>query len=298
MKQLICRKYSVLAGALMLLTACDTRPTPEQQAKANQLVQNTLDNMVFAEGGTFLMGDFGGKDGVSTLYYSFDKDNKFVHNVTLDSFSLSKQKVSWGEFLLWLEIMGRPLPKNYIKLREWTDYPPAKEFIKDNYLASVNWQDAKDYCQWVGQQSGLPVDLPTEAQWEYAARSRGQFLRLATHDGKFASVIADDALSYAPLGERQPNPLGLYDMMGNGWDWTNDWYDENYYAASPEKNPQGPETGTLKVARGSAGTDIFKNQNIDRYAMPPVLTNITITGRGFRCAVQSPIPIQKSANSR
>ncbi|MEI9749308.1 SUMF1/EgtB/PvdO family nonheme iron enzyme, partial [Moellerella wisconsensis] len=218
--------------SIVLLTACDTRPTSEQQAKANQLVQNTLDNMVFAEGGTFLMGDFGGKDGVSTLYYSPRKDNKFVHNVTLDSFSLSKQKVSWGEFLLWLEIMDRPLPMSYIELREWVTYPPAKEYIKDNYLASVNWQDAKDYCQWVGQQSGLPVDLPTEAQWEYAARSRGQFLRLATHDGKFASVIADDALSYAPLGERQPNPLGLYDMMGNGWDWTNDWYDANYYAVS------------------------------------------------------------------
>lgn len=171
-----------------------------------------------------------------------------------------------------------------------------KKFTNDNYLASVNWQDAKDYCQWIGQQSGLPVDLPTEAQWEYAARSRGQFLNYSSDDGKFGDFIAPSSKAYIPLNMRKPNPLGLYDMIGNGWDWTNDWYDENYYSVSPEKNPQGPQSGTTKVTRGSAGTNFMDNQNIERYAMPPVLTEIMSTGRGFRCAIQSPKPISTTEN--
>lgn len=97
---------------------CDQQPTAEQQKQAQQLVNSTLNNMVFVEGGTFLMGDFGGKDGKSNFVYSLSKDNKFTHNVTLDSFSISKSKVSWGEYLQWLDIMGKPLPENYKKLKE------------------------------------------------------------------------------------------------------------------------------------------------------------------------------------
>ncbi|MTB66260.1 SUMF1/EgtB/PvdO family nonheme iron enzyme [Providencia sp. wls1943] len=277
---------------IVILAGCDNPPTAEQQKQAQQLVNNTLNNMVFVEGGTFLMGDFGGKDGKSNFVYSISKDNKFTHNVTLDSFSISKSKVSWGEYLLWINLTNKPLPKSYIAIKEWTSYPPAKEFIKDNYLASVGWQDAKDYCQWIGQQSGLPVDLPTEAQWEYAARSQGQFISLATYNQQFDTEVMHSSRAFVPLNTRKPNQIGLYDMMGNGWDWTNDWYDENYYSASPSKNPQGPISGIKKVARGSAGTDIFKNLTINRYAMEPVLNDITITGRGFRCAIQSPTPIQ------
>ncbi|WPA90884.1 SUMF1/EgtB/PvdO family nonheme iron enzyme [Providencia zhijiangensis] len=293
MKMLWCLSVPLLIGSLV---GCDNTPTAEQQKQAQQLVNDTLNNMVFVEGGTFLMGDFGGKDGVSTLYYSPRKDNKFTHNVTLDSFSISKSKVSWGEYLLWIDLTNKPLPKSYIAIKEWTRYPPAKEFIKDNYLASVGWQDAKDYCQWIGQQSGLPVDLPTEAQWEYAARSQGQFLRYSTDNGQFGTFVDPSSEPYIVLNKRKPNPLGLYDMLGNGWDWTNDWYDENYYSVSPEKNPQGPQSGTTKVTRGSAGTNFMDNQNIERYAMPPVLTEIMSTGRGFRCAIQSPTPISITEN--
>ncbi|QLR03560.1 formylglycine-generating enzyme family protein [Providencia rettgeri] len=293
MKMVWCLSLPLLIGSLV---GCDHTPTAEQQKQAQQLVNDTLNNMVFVEGGTFLMGDFGGKDGKSNFVYSISKDNKFTHNVTLDSFSISKSKVSWGEYLQWLDIMGKPLPENYKKLKEQVRYVSMKKFTNDNYLASVNWQDAKDYCQWIGQQSGLPVDLPTEAQWEYAARSRGQFLNYSSDDGKFGDFIDPSSKAYIPLNMRKPNPLGLYDMIGNGWDWTNDWYDENYYSVSPEKNPQGPQSGTTKVTRGSAGTNFMDNQNIERYAMPPVLTEIMSTGRGFRCAIQSPTPISTAEN--
>ena len=113
------------------------------------------------------------------------------------------------------------------------------------------------------------MDLPTEAQWEYAARNRGQFWVVATDNGKMElgrnARTFDERSAYAkkfgltrlepslPLGAFPPNPLGLYDMMTEGHEWMLDWYDPDYYAKSPEKNPAGPETGARKVLRSSRG---------------------------------------------
>ncbi|WP_052446551.1 formylglycine-generating enzyme family protein [Geoalkalibacter ferrihydriticus] len=120
------------------------------------------------------------------------------------------------------------------------------------YPAGVSWQEAHDYCAWLGEQSGLPFALPTEAQWEYAARSRGKVVPFATDTG-----LIEPGVNYPPstrypfpVGNFPPNPLGFYDMSGNVQEWVADWYDPAYYSKSPEHNPQGPETGTEKVYRG------------------------------------------------
>ncbi|HHR5880709.1 TPA: formylglycine-generating enzyme family protein [Providencia alcalifaciens] len=274
---------------------CDHTPTAEQQKQAQQLINDSLQNMVFIEGGTFLMGDFGsGHDGKSTLPYSLGTDNKFVHDVTLDNFSLSKYRVTWYQFNLWKELTRQSLTETYKDLSTQNELPSWKESTQDNYPASVDWQDAKDYCLWLGQQTGLPIDLPTEAQWEYAARNRGQFVLFASKDGTYNNgQEGGDALvaaGFYPVGNFPPTPLGLYDMVGNGLDWINDWYDANYYKYSPSRNPQGPEQGKEKVMRGSEGNFYLKNLTIIRSSRP--LKNGIRPKLGFRCAVQSPNPIQ------
>ncbi|WP_374447800.1 formylglycine-generating enzyme family protein [Providencia sp.] len=212
---------TILIAGLGLLTGCDQQLTAEQETQKQQLINQSLGNMVFIEGGTFLMGDFGsGHDDKSTLPYSIGKDNKFVHDVTLDSFSLSKYRVTWGQFNLWRELTKKPLTDTYQELKNEKLIPKWIESTQDSYPASVDWQDAKDYCLWLGQQTGLPFDLPTEAQWEYAARNRGQFIVFASKDGTYndgsqggEALFATD---FAPVGVYPPTPLGLYDMMGGG----------------------------------------------------------------------------------
>ncbi|NIH22708.1 formylglycine-generating enzyme family protein [Providencia heimbachae] len=287
--------FSIALFPFLFLLGCDQQLTTEQETQKQQLINDSHQNMVFIEGGTFLMGDFGsGHDGKSTLPYSLGKDNKFVHNVTLDSFSLSKYRVTWAQFNLWRELIGLPLTDRYKDLKSRNIMKDWQESTQDNYPASVDWQDAKDYCLWLGQQAQLPIDLPTEAQWEYAARNRGQFVLFASKDGTYNNGREKgDALfatDFAPVGHYPPTPLGLYDMMGGGFDWMNDWYAVDYYEHSPVKNPQGPEQGKEKVIRGADGSFYLKNLTMNRRSSP--LKNRNIPGLGFRCAVQSPTPIQ------
>ncbi|EJD6412136.1 SUMF1/EgtB/PvdO family nonheme iron enzyme, partial [Providencia rettgeri] len=122
---------------LGLLTGCDQQLTPEQENQKQQLINDSLHNMVFIEGGTFLMGDFGsGHDGKSTLPYSLGKDNKFVHNVTLDSFSLSKYRVTWGQFNLWRKLTSQPLTDRYLDLSTQKEIKDWQVSTQDNYPAS------------------------------------------------------------------------------------------------------------------------------------------------------------------
>lgn len=154
--------------------------------------------------------------------------------------------------------------------------------LKGDYSVSVTWQQAKDYCQWLGKESGKNIDLPTEAQWEYAARSRGQYLSFATNNGKFeeGENIPNEnkldeytdgvGLPYYPFGKYPPNPLGIYDMGLSGSEWVNDWYASDYYSNSPVNDPQGPENGTRKVLRGYVGGDSQYALTIFRQSKFPV----------------------------
>ncbi|WP_350304643.1 formylglycine-generating enzyme family protein [Photorhabdus viridis] len=279
--------YPITAGlALLVLVGCkgEKKIQVEQQA----LVKEALAEMAPVEGGSFMMGDFGPQMG-KHIPLTPDQDNKPEHKVTLDSFSIAKYKVTWGQLNRYWAILGKPKSDAYNSMKGNSGEYFAR-ISGDNYPASVEWQEAKDYCQWLGKVSGEPVDLPTEAQWEYAARSRGQLFIFANNNNRFAlGNNFTDLVS--PVGSYPPNPLGLYDMMGNGKDWVNDWYAADYYQNSPERNPQGPEQGDKKVMRGIAGkdeslsttvtrsntsSDSFKNG--DHY----------LPGYGFRCVINRP----------
>ncbi|NHB94588.1 formylglycine-generating enzyme family protein [Photorhabdus cinerea] len=286
MKRIIC--YPLITG-LLLLTLAGCKDEKKTQAEQQALVKEALAEMVPVAGGSFMMGDFGMRDG-DNLFYNSDIDNKYEHKVTLNSFSIAKYKVTWGQFNRYREILDLPKTATYNKLRQNRTAQYLVESTGDNYPVSVDWQDAKDYCQWLGKVSGKRGDLPTEAQWEYAARSRGQLFIFASSDNYYDEEKGFSS-SDSPVGSFPPNPLGLYDMMGNGTDWINDWYAEDYYQHSPEHNPQGPDHGDRKVVRGYVRLGIggvLKSTTVARYSMSLKKDKVHSSGYGFRCVINQP----------
>ncbi|EPL4118339.1 TPA: SUMF1/EgtB/PvdO family nonheme iron enzyme [Klebsiella pneumoniae] len=263
---------SVAAG---LLTGCDQKSTGKRETLSEALVAKSLSNMVPVKGGEFLMGDFGPLVG-QKLPFSINQDDKVLHKVVLSDFSISKFKVTNDDYNKYLQITGIKKPPINILVKE---YPSLQ---KDDYSVGVTWQQAKDYCQWLGKESDKNIDLPTEAQWEYAARSRGQYLPFSTNNGNFelGSNIPEqkkldeytDGYGFPiyPIGKYPPNPLGLYDMGLSGAEWSNDWYSTDYYSHSPVYDPQGPVKGNEKVLRGYVGGDRQYALTIFRQSSQPV----------------------------
>lgn len=274
----------------------------EASPAVQALVHKTKANLVFAKGGTFKMGDFGPETTPDKLPYvpSYGYGSP-VHEVQLDSFSIGKYKVTYEDFDVYTDAQGK---QRIAMLRMDSEYRKVPRIP-----AGVNWQEAKDYCLWLGKVSGLPFDLPSEAQWEYAARSLGKPVPYATSNGKYEqghNVASYDqkqemmkgvsSPQVYPIGKFPPNPLGLYDMASNGTDWVNDWFSDDYYAHSPRKNPQGPEFGTEKVKRGIASDYVtalamYRQKQIPQ-VKPSTMDDGTIISdrypsNGFRCVVNS-----------
>ena len=224
--------------------------------RVREVVERTVKQLVFLEGGTFEMGDWSGPSG---LPYDSDRDSKPLHKVTLDSFSMMAYQVPYEDF----DVFTNAERAEHIN----TD-PIINNDRRPRLHASPNWYGAKAYCQWLRKQSGLSFDLPTEAQWEYGARARGQKLIFATDTGMIERGrnfpnkkpwnpgTLDQSDLPPEVGSYPSNPVGLYGMSEGAKEWINDWYDPDYYKKSPLHNPQGPGTGTLRVQRGSSGVPV------------------------------------------
>jgi eukaryotic-like serine/threonine-protein kinase len=134
---------------------------------------------------------------------------------------------------------------------------PSEFKAPANPVDSASWEDAADFCKKLSQKAGKTVRLATEAEWEYACRA-GTATRFYYGDddaacsklGDFAWWGGNAGGKTHPVGQKKPNAWGLYDMHGNVWQWVADWYDDNYYASSPKADPNGPDSGTLRVVRG------------------------------------------------
>ncbi|WP_250528281.1 SUMF1/EgtB/PvdO family nonheme iron enzyme [Caballeronia sp. GAWG2-1] len=132
----------------------------------------------------------------------------------------------------------------------------AERITRPDHPATVSWNDAQEFIAALNKrEGGTRYRLPTEAEWEYAARAgtstrysfgddERQLDRYAWHGGDFQTG------GHHPVGTKQPNPWGLHDVHGNVWEWVQDWYDADYYARSPAVDPQGPQRGTRRVVRG------------------------------------------------
>jgi sulfatase modifying factor 1 len=265
-------------------------------------VVRSLDEMVFIEGGEFEMGDFGApcdfdQTNMGTWPYGYEPDelcpitpkfhDDYLHQVRLSSYYLASYQTRLGDFDLFRTSQGLSLFGEELREREDLQF----RYRPDNPAPPKEWQEAKDYCLWLGKLSGYPVDLPTEAQWEYAARNRGQYVQFPTDTGSLdygRNIPKDEDTRAHPVGQFAPSPLGLYDMTGNATDWVNDWYDPDYYRNSPVDNPQGPETGTQKIRRASNFSELnWQSANtVRRWADNPV-QNGHFLGNGFRCAINS-----------
>jgi len=187
--------------------------------------------IVFVQGGCFEMGDTFGDGGI---------DEKPAHQVCLDDFYLGKFEVTQGQ---WEAVMG----ENPSKIKRGGNYPAE----------NVSWDDAREFTRRLSGMTGLMWRLPTEAEWEYAARNGGRKLKFAgTDDARNVNDYAwnegnSDGVTH-PVWEKKPNGLGLYDMGGNVWEWVQDRYDRDYYRQSPRKNPKGDPFGINRILKGGS----------------------------------------------
>lgn len=244
-----------------------------------------LPDMIFVEGGTFQMG-------------SSDSDaqsDETTHTVTVDDFYMHRFEVTNAEFAAFLNAKGRheyngvewyDLDDEDARIEERSGTYRTKGDYGRHPVTEVTWYGAVAYCNWkseelnlqpVYQISGTSVSanwnadgfrLPTEAEWEFAARSRGKDYKYAWGSGKPNGNIADESAKKensgwtiwegyddgyagtAPVGMFEQGTLGFSDLTGNVWEWCWDWYDGDYYKNSPSQNPRGPSTGSARVNRG------------------------------------------------
>ncbi|MDP6995881.1 MAG: formylglycine-generating enzyme family protein [Candidatus Poribacteria bacterium] len=202
--------------------------------------------MVLIPGGSFQMGDH------------FNEGTAWerpVHKVKLDGFYMDSHEITVGQFKRFLKESGykpEAVKRGWDINRLWNEVKKWSPTDK-HPVVYVSWNDATAYAKWSGKR------LPTEAEWEYAARGGRVGKRYPWGDDK---KVARDCANYsdtggrdkwskcAPVGSFKPNGYGLYDMAGNVWEWCQDWYDGNYYTISPAENPPGPGTGKRRVLRG------------------------------------------------
>ncbi len=182
--------------------------------------------------GSFLMGSPSSESGRSS-------DEGPQHRVTIShGFYMGKYEVTQAQ---WKAIMGNN---------------PSR-FKGDNLpVEEVSWNDVQKFIQKLNRQTGLHFRLPTEAEWEYACRG-GTDTAFCYGDsesqlGDYAWYGSNSNSKTHPVGQKQPNAWGLYDMHGNVWEWCSDWYDSDYYKNSPSTDPTGPATGDLRVFRGGS----------------------------------------------
>ena len=215
--------------------------------------------MVQVLGGTFTMGC------TSEQVNDCEYDESPAHSVTLNTFYIGKFEVTQGE---WKAVMGTTIRQQRdLANPDWTLYGEG-----DNYpMYYVSWNDivgtsgastvingityyANGFIYKLNQMTGIQYRLPTEAEWEFAARGRnsGGFKYSGSNTvGNVAWYFVYSGSTH-PVGTKAANELGIYDMSGNVWEWCSDWFSGNYYSSSPQNNPTGPSTGSGRVGRGGS----------------------------------------------
>ena len=196
----------------------------------HHVIQHLVDNMVFVQGGTFDMG------ATSEQGSDAFNDEKPVHRVYLPSFYIGKYEVTQEE---WVAVMG---------------CNPSNAKGARRPVENVSWDDCQKFIKKLNAMTGKQFRLPTEAEWEYAARGGNKSNHYKYAGGNTPNSVAwcdlNSGSSTHPVGEKVPNELGLYDMSGNVWEWCSDWYGR--YGFGIQNNPKGPSSGSNHVYRGGS----------------------------------------------
>ncbi len=240
-------------------------------------------DMILVEGGKFMMGRNSSVDKTDGVEF---KNELPRHKVKVNSFYIGKYEVTVKEYKQFVNATGKRMPASPDSA--WfAEHPDTKIFYplsktqwwgwKDNFpMINVNWFDAVKYCNWRSKKEGLKevytfvsksevkwdltangYRLPTEAEWEYAARggkkSKGYVYAGSNNPSEVAWYdVTSNLKGPSKVGAKKPNELGIYDMSGNVWEWCNDYYSASYYKRSPEDNPTGPEANIYRVLRSGS----------------------------------------------
>ena len=234
-------------------------------------------------------------------------DERPVRSVHVDEFLMSIRPISQAEYARFVQETGHAPPaidelplivtaaaddveasfRTMCAPYIWRDGRPPPDRLQ-HPVTLVGWDDAFDYCEWLSAETGRTVRLPTEAEWERAARGGvdGQLYPWGDRtDPSRANFLVDpadrDRSGTSASGAYPANRFGLFDMAGNVWEWVQDWYDPNYYAHGPSHNPHGPPGGTLRVLRGGSWlvADVRALSCSHRHTVPPDTYSYAI---GFR----------------
>jgi formylglycine-generating enzyme required for sulfatase activity len=218
--------------------------------------------------GWFWMGSELGRD-----------DEKPVHRVWVDAFDLAVHQVTNAEYACFLSAKGGPEPLC------WNDsnfnHPKMP-------VVALSWHEAVAYCEWLSDKTGMPYRLPSEAEWERAARGGIEHSLYSWGDAPPKSIpdyVERWKNGPEPVGLYPPNAYGLFNLGDNVHEWCADWYDASYYGSSPDRNPRGPSNGTRRASRGGSWRHHIKvSRAAARSSISPAFK---YTDYGFRVARSS-----------
>ncbi len=220
------KKISITTILLLFILPLDMKAQSEQALAP--VLQELIDNMVLVEGGTFTMGAAPNQKGDA------ESDEKILHQVTLSTYYICKYEVTQD---LWTFVMGM----------NPSSFKGARQPVED-----ITWNDCQQFIKKLNSLTGMTFRLPTEAEWEFAARGGKQSKGYKYAGSNNASEVAwhsnNSGSSPHDVGQKKPNELGLYDMSGNVYEWCQDW--KGPYSREAQTDPTGPEEGTNRVNRG------------------------------------------------
>lgn len=196
------------------------------------------------------------------------EDERPVHRVWVDAFEMAVFQVRNRDFAVFMEASGHPAPPH------WKD-PDFNH--PDQPVVAVNWIEAAKYCDWLGSLTGRAYRLPTEAEWERAARGgrEGELYPWGNQRPEtwpeYLRRWGGEVKGPLPVGGSAPNAFGVFDISENVHEWCADWFSRNYYATSPERNPRGPASGERRASRGGSWRHHIKVcRCAARSSIPPV----------------------------
>jgi sulfatase modifying factor 1 len=242
--------YTALLGVVALLIGgflfLETQKTTNSELFIDMI------DMVRIDGGDFMMGSETGQP-----------DEKPVHSVRVNPFYIGRTEVTLAQWQRFIDDTGYVTlaekghgglvrTKKGLEYKRDANWKNSYSIQTDNHpVVLVDWHDADAFCKWLSNKTGLSYRLPTEAEWEFACRGGTTGDYYADLDSIAWYEYNSNGSSH-PVGEKQPNAYGLYDMLGNVWEWCRDRYDKDFYSSGPAIDPKGPGAGKQRINRGGS----------------------------------------------